>query len=247
MNAMSTTSEMLQNENDRDELTPVVNDQDRAQNKKGLTGLVILLSLGAVISYTALHFSARASRDAVAVQTQQPKTDIEITRAESYLDGTGVAQNVVTGIDLLTKAADKGNADAAYRLGMLYEKGLGDNAISQAILGGPAEHNPTTELMQDYKKSATWYLQAAEQGDAAAQSALGRMYFSGNGVKADAKIAYKLETLAVSLGLKEAAVLQNQMIGQISSDQLPAVQQSIDAWGPVIGHSAQIVNSILHP
>ena len=61
-----------------------------------------------------------------------------------------------------TLAAEQGNADAQYNLGVMYDNGRG--------------------VPQDDKTAVKWYRLAAEQGDASAQSNLGVMYGTGQGV-----------------------------------------------------------------
>lgn len=63
---------------------------------------------------------------------------------------------------LLLKAAEQGNAEAQFRLGILYETGIG--------------------VDKNYSAAAKWYRKAAEQGHAQAQNNLGRMYLQGMGV-----------------------------------------------------------------
>ena len=63
------------------------------------------------------------------------------------------------------KAANEGNPDAQFNLGVLYSRGHG--------------------VPQDHEQAAKWYRKAAEQGDAPAQSMLGYMYLKGQGVPQD--------------------------------------------------------------
>ena len=63
---------------------------------------------------------------------------------------------------LFTDAANQGDADAQYSLGLLYYYGEG--------------------VTQDYKKAVKWFTFAAEEGYAKAQFILGAMYFIGQGV-----------------------------------------------------------------
>ena len=63
------------------------------------------------------------------------------------------------------KAAEQGDADAQYALGVLY--GDGEDAD------------------QDYAQAALWYRKAAEQGDVDAQRLLGGLYRDGDGVSQD--------------------------------------------------------------
>ncbi len=63
------------------------------------------------------------------------------------------------------KAAEQGDADAQFNLGVMYDKGQ--------------------EVAQDYSQAADWYRKAAEQGNANAQYNLGVMYLNGQGVPKD--------------------------------------------------------------
>jgi len=60
------------------------------------------------------------------------------------------------------KAADQGDAQAQYNLGVMYDKGEG--------------------VAQNKTEAAHWYRKAADQGDAQAQYNLGVMYDKGEGV-----------------------------------------------------------------
>ena len=62
-------------------------------------------------------------------------------------------------LQLWTKSAEKGNAEAQYRLGRLYDRGEG------------TEENPVLAL--------EWYTKAAEQGVEEAQTNLGALYDLG--------------------------------------------------------------------
>ena len=65
----------------------------------------------------------------------------------------------------LQQSAENGDAQAQYRLAVLYHKGQG--------------------VPKDYGQAASWYLKAAEQGHAKAQLYLGLMYRNGRGVEQD--------------------------------------------------------------
>ena len=64
-----------------------------------------------------------------------------------------------------TEAAQEGNAEAEFNLGVMYDLGQG--------------------VGQDYGKAAEWYRKAAEQGNPQAQINLGAAYYSGEGVGQD--------------------------------------------------------------
>lgn len=99
------------------------------------------------------------------------------------------------------KAADQGNADAQYRLGLMYARGGGvpqnhveavtwyrkaadqGNADAQFNLGLMSDEGQG--IPQDYAEAAKWYQKAAEQEHTKAQSTLALMYKEGRGVKRD--------------------------------------------------------------
>ena len=67
------------------------------------------------------------------------------------------------------QAAERGNAQAQFSLGGMYDKGQG--------------------VHQDYAEALRWFRKAAEQGDADAQNILGDMYLRGFGVRQDLALA----------------------------------------------------------
>ena len=70
--------------------------------------------------------------------------------------------------------------DAAYRLGYLYEKGLG--------------------LPENHAKARKWYARAALQADATACNNLGFLHYNGKGVRRSKKLAKKWYKLAARAG-----------------------------------------------
>ncbi len=72
--------------------------------------------------------------------------------------------------------AEQGHAEAEFRLGVMYEKGIG--------------------VPRDYVQAVKWYRKAADQGLAEAQQRLGFMYAAGKGVPKDQAKAIKWYRLA---------------------------------------------------
>ena len=87
----------------------------------------------------------------------------------------------------LRKAAEQGNPDGEYFLGMAYSFGNG------------------VEL--DFKKALLWYLKAAEQGDTRAMSSVAEAYGSGNGVERDVQEELRWLRNACSAGSRNACGL----------------------------------------
>ncbi len=80
--------------------------------------------------------------------------------------------------------ADQGDAAAQYRLGLMYQFGLG--------------------VPEDEAEAVKWYRRAADQGYAAAQYSLGNMYNRGEGVPEDYVQAYAWWNLAAAQGDEDA-------------------------------------------
>ena len=74
----------------------------------------------------------------------------------------GVAKNYQQAAAWWQKAADQGDAEAQFNLGLMYDNGQG--------------------VAQNDQQAAAWYQKAANQGHAKAQYNLGVMYFNGQGV-----------------------------------------------------------------
>ena len=79
--------------------------------------------------------------------------------------GLGVKEDYAEAVKWYRKAAEQGQAEAQFTLGLFYYCGNG--------------------VKQDYTEAVKWYRKAAEQGDADAQCNLGYCYDCGHGVKQD--------------------------------------------------------------
>ena len=64
-----------------------------------------------------------------------------------------------------TKAAEKGDSESQFNVGLMYAKGDG--------------------VEQDYSEAARWFRMSALQGNASSQFVLGMMYSNGDGVRQD--------------------------------------------------------------
>ena len=106
--------------------------------------------------------------------------------------------------------------DAAYRLGWLYERGLGCKKDIQkacqlyrkAAKAGCAEaqralgylYDEGLGLPRNYTKAYKWYARAALQADEAACNNIGFLYYKGNGMRRDTHQAKKWYKLAARAG-----------------------------------------------
>ena len=82
-----------------------------------------------------------------------PETQFAI--GNKYYNGEGVARDYSEAVKWFRRAADKGNIDAQFQLGLMYETGKG---------------------VSDYSEALNWYRLAANQGNSDAQYNLGHMY-----------------------------------------------------------------------
>lgn len=86
-------------------------------------------------------------------------------------------ENYAEALACFQKAAEKGDAEAEYNIGALYDTGLG--------------------VEEDDEIAADWYKKSAEKGYGPAQDKLATVYFSGSGVAEDFRKAAKWAQLAL--------------------------------------------------
>ncbi|MBA2268975.1 MAG: SEL1-like repeat protein [Chthoniobacterales bacterium] len=120
----------------------------------------------------------------------------------------------------LAEAAENGDSEAQYNLGMMYLTGLGvpqDDGTGFRWIRKAAEHNHAEAefilgLMfdegratsKDEGEAAKWYRKAADQNEPRAQHQLARAYALGRGVTQDLREAARWYKLAAQQGLVDA-------------------------------------------
>ncbi|MFZ5523644.1 MAG: sel1 repeat family protein [Pseudomonadota bacterium] len=110
----------------------------------------------------------------------------------------------------LQPIAEQGNADAQFRLGLMYDLGNG--------------------VAQDDKQAVAWWSKAAEQGQAEAQEHLGLNYAKGKGVERDWVQADKWFGIAAASG-KESAI-KNQKVVEVhmQPDKIAEANALVQEW-----------------
>lgn len=109
----------------------------------------------------------------------------------------GVPANLPRAFQLFSAAAKKGDAMAAYYLGMMYQNGMA--------------------VTRDLKAAAHWLQFSANRQIPAAMYALARLYLSGEGVKRDelaarrwiekaADLEYPEAVMAMAIGLRDGSM-----------------------------------------
>ena len=82
----------------------------------------------------------------------------------------------------------------------------------------------------NHTEAAKWFTQAAEQGDAEGQVALGMLYALGRGVESDLVQANKWITLDAEQGNDEAKAELAQLATKLSPSQLAESQKLAREW-----------------
>ena len=129
-----------------------------------------------------------------------------------FEDGIGVDQDYKQAVKWYRLAGYKGDADAQYCMGMLYEQGK--------------------EIPKDYKKVMNWYLLPATQRNGNAQNNLGRMYYKGLGVPQDYVLAHMWFNLSGSNGNKSAIKNRNIVEEKMTPQQIEKAQEMARNWKP---------------
>lgn len=114
--------------------------------------------------------------------------------------------------------AAKGDAEAQYQLASLYHRGLGGDTDPWNRRGGAASSDSLGQSA-DLAAAARWYEEAARQGHAAAQYALGNMRLMGEGVEQDDEEAARWHEKAAAQGHAAARInlAKLQQIGKLKT------------------------------
>jgi len=159
----------------------------------------------------------------------------------SYLDGTnGLSVNEAEGARWLERAANSGDAMAAYRLGTLYERGHGvpANAAKADQLYGIAAKQGNRKAMhniavafaegsgvpKNMQQAADWFTKASELGLKDSQFNLAVLYERGMGVKQSLTEAYKWYAIAAAQGDTESKVRVDALATQLTPADKAAAQ-----------------------
>jgi len=113
-------------------------------------------------------------------------------------------------VQLYHDSAENGEADAQYKLGLLYLTGNG--------------------ALQDFAEAAKWLKRAAEQGYALAQYELGLIYRTGYGLATDPVQSYMWLNLAAAAGIQQAVAARDDVMRSLSSKQLAQAQKVSREW-----------------
>jgi TPR repeat protein len=143
-------------------------------------------------------------------------------------------------------AADSGDADSQYGMGLLYSEGIvvpmDDNeALKWFGLAAEQGHGDAQYKLgvmhangwgvpMDETEAMKWYKLAAENGVTAAQVSLGTMYQNGFSVEQDKVEALKWFSVAVKLGDNDARVHQEYLAERMPPEELARADADVNAW-----------------
>lgn len=134
---------------------------------------------------------------------------LALTAARAQSDPARAAyerEDYTTAIALNTPRAERGDADAQYRMGMMARFGWG--------------------MERDPELAARWLRKAADQNQPQAQAELGTMYRLGRGVPQDAQEAARLLTAAAVAGVGIAQL----SIGRMYRDGIGVPRNLVEAY-----------------
>ncbi len=114
--------------------------------------------------------------------------------------------------DELAPLAESGDADAQCKVGFLYLNGQG--------------------VPLDYTEADKWLRQSAQQGYAEAQFHLAMNYDLGRGVPKDVIQSYIWSTLAANQGYRAASTLREELVQNMSEDEVLEARRLASEWQP---------------
>lgn len=163
-----------------------------------------------------------------------------------------------TNLDVWLPRAERGNAEAQYKVGVMYDTGRGapqDFAVAASWYRKAAEQGDAIAQVklafmyvrgrgvpQDYAAAVPWYRKAANQGNVTAQSVLGYIYEMGEGVPQDYVQAHIWFNLAISRYGDEkdneargrALESRARLAAKMTPAQIAEAQKLASEWKPTL-------------
>ena len=139
-------------------------------------------------------------------------------------------------IKLLLKKAQKGDANAQFKVEQNYQKALkwlklsAEQKYPEAQFKLGQIHRKGRGVPRDYKQALEWYELAANQGHPKAQFNLGVMYDQEQGLPHNIVGAHKWYSLAGEQGLRLATRNRDLIAKHMTPEQLNESKQLIKEW-----------------
>jgi localization factor PodJL len=149
---------------------------------------------------------------------------------------------------LFERAAVAGLGPAQFRLGNMFEKGIGTNrdpALAKVWYGRAAErgnakamHNLAVLYAEgaggkpDYATATDWFRRAAEHGVRDSQYNLAILLGRGLGAPADLSQSYRWFAIAAAQGDEDAGRKRDEVAGRLPAGDLAAAKAAAESWKP---------------
>ena len=160
-----------------------------------------------------------------------------------------------TALRLYRSAADQGNAEAAWYLGLMHDKGEGvlqsgseaakwyrlavERGLDMARVYIGELYYEGRGVPQDFAEAVKWFRPAAEMGDVSAQYYLGLMRYEGQEVQKDYVQAYKWLNLSAANEIviskddhNDVVRKRNMVASKMTSAQISEAQRLAREWKP---------------
>ncbi len=181
-----------------------------------------------------------------AVNTKDMKAQFEMGRR--LADNQNDPMLLANAFAWFNAAAAQGFAPAQYRVGNMYEKGLGvERNATEAKLwyqmaaeagNASAMHNLAVLFASgadgtvDSASALRWFQKAADLGVGDSQFNLGVMKGKGQGVEQDLEESYKWLALLAKSGDTEAASKRDEVAQSMRPEQLKSAKSKVELWKP---------------
>ncbi|BBU63598.1 hypothetical protein MSC49_35330 [Methylosinus sp. C49] len=166
-----------------------------------------------------------------------------------YSEGRGGApRDPKIAFQWFEKAAEKGLAPAQYRLGSIYEKGMGverdyakalswykraaDAGNARAMHNLAVLHAGGGDGKPDYDQAALWFRKAAEYGVRDSQFNLAILYARGLGVPQSLTQSYLWFSAAATQGDEDAGKKRDEVRARLDSKDMAAAKALVDGFRP---------------
>jgi localization factor PodJL len=183
-----------------------------------------------------------------AVNTKDMKAQFEMGRR--LADNQNDPALLANAFAWFNASAAQGFAPAQYRVGNMYEKGLGvERSASDAKLwyqmaaeagNASAMHNLAVLFASgadgtvDSASALRWFQKAADLGVGDSQFNLGVMKGKGQGVEQDLEESYKWLALLAKSGDTEAATKRDEVAQSLRPEQLKSAKAKVELWKPQV-------------
>lgn len=176
--------------------------------------------------------------------------------AVMYDLGLGVEKNRVKAKELYMAAAEKGDADSQWNIGLIYQENPETRKLGQIWFEKSASQNNDERqliiafgygLGNNFVEAAKWYEKAAALENADAQLQLGYLYREGKGVPKNFAQAFMWFQKAADQGLSEAHIYVGDMyeLGEGVPLNLVRAHMHYSVAGSVYASNPKVMNSVV--